>query len=152
MEWYCRHLSWLESSVHRKWGVTGSASWPLSWHPNGVWAVCRGGRGERGGGGSLDGHVYAQLVRDSYRSSSPPHPPPPTPTSPSVPASLLPICPHPTAPDGMGMRLEQGACARQGPSSYRRQRGIRPLGNSTRQHVIGNTQRSVLSVWSLTSC
>lgn len=45
----------------------------------------------------------------------PPHPPPPTPTSPSVPASLHPICPHPTAPDGMGMRLEQGACARQGP-------------------------------------
>lgn len=32
-----RHLSWLESSVHRKWGVTALACWTLSWHPNEVW-------------------------------------------------------------------------------------------------------------------
>lgn len=41
------HLSWLESSAHRKWGVAARACWPLPGILNEVWAVCYGG-------GSLD--------------------------------------------------------------------------------------------------
>lgn len=89
-----------------KWGVTARACWPLSWHPNEAWAVCKRG--------SLDGMLNARMGRGSTHtnthaipsSSLSPSNPPPSPSLFPAPLSHLPRAPR-TAPNGTGAGRER---------------------------------------------
>lgn len=75
--------------MHRKWGVTALACWPLSWHPNEVWGSsqkgvsgwhveCTGGQRQ---------HTYTHTIPSPSLS--------PLKSSPSSLFLVLPICPEP---------------------------------------------------------
>lgn len=111
--------------MHRKWGVTALACWPLSWHPNEVWAVRKRG--------SLDGMLNARMGRGNT------HTPPPSlrPRSPLQILLLFPVpcacIPSARAPElhPMGRRLVRSACAMRRAFSCDRL-SARPLGISAR--------------------